>query len=73
MTQPTEEKICSDCGKLIDGTIDGLCDHVSELLGVKVEHQYVKCDITKTVKLVLVLNDIDFDMDRQLYREEEEE
>lgn len=72
MAQPTEGTTCGDCGKLIDGTIDGLCEHVSQLLGTKVEIGYVKND-DGDVRLSLVLHDIDFDMDRQLYREEEEE
>ena len=73
MTQPTEETTCSDCGKLLDGTIDGLCEHVSQLLGTKVEYGYAKNDVTGDVQLSLVLHGIDFGMDRELYREEEEE
>ncbi len=57
-----------------DGTIKGLCDHVSSLLkGAKVEHRFVTCDITKVSKLVLVLHDIDFDMNGELCQEEEDE
>ena len=59
---------------LIDASVKGLEDHVSDLLGgIKVEHRFVTCDITKVSKLVLVLHGLDIDMNGELFLEEVDE